>query len=243
VFPSTVLPLSSPYDPYASRGESGDLAKAKDEMRRSRYDHNGDGVCDDAACRNVLMISSTTPPSPNQEPIIDSALAEIGIHLKIRELTPSSAYSAIQEVKTLAPMASFTQWGKDYADPYTYAVLFDSAGIICQGESNYSEVGMTSAQAKSCGVTAEWRRTRPPSVDALIARCERVSGANRRDCWTQLDKTVTTRIVPWVPFLWSHTVTTTASSVTKYEYDQNAGLISFVHIAVDNHVDPNTLSL
>jgi hypothetical protein len=92
-------------------------------------------------------------------------------------------------------------------------------------------------------VTAEWQRAKPPSVDGLITRCEALSGASRSSCWVRLDREIMTTIVPWVPFLWSRTVSTTGSAVTHFEYDQNAGLISFVHSAVDNNVDPNSLHL
>jgi ABC-type transport system substrate-binding protein len=35
------------YNPYATPGDRGDLAAAKAEMAQSKYDSNGDGVCDD----------------------------------------------------------------------------------------------------------------------------------------------------------------------------------------------------
>ena len=36
----------SEYNPYASEGNKGDEAKAKEEMKQSKYDSNKDGVCD-----------------------------------------------------------------------------------------------------------------------------------------------------------------------------------------------------
>ena len=41
-------------------------------------------------------------------------------------------------------------------------------------------------------------------------------------------------VVPWVPYLWANAFTVTAKSVTHYEYDQFAGMISLCHIAVNN---------
>jgi hypothetical protein len=40
--------------------------------------------------------------------------------------------------------------------------------------------------------------------------------------------------VPWIPYLWAQTVTTTAPSVTKYEFDQFSTQISLTQIAVNN---------
>jgi hypothetical protein len=53
-------------------------------------------------------------------------------------------------------------------------------------------------------------------------------------CFAELDKKIMTEVVPWVPFLWSQVVTTTAPSVTKYEFDQFSGFISLTQIAVNN---------
>ena len=41
--------------------------------------------------------------------------------------------------------------------------------------------------------------------------------------------------VPWVPYLWNKVVYITAPSVTRYEYDQSSGEISFVNTAVNNN--------
>ena len=38
--------LGPEYNPYASEGNRGDEAKAKEEMKQSKYDSNKDGVCD-----------------------------------------------------------------------------------------------------------------------------------------------------------------------------------------------------
>jgi hypothetical protein len=51
----------------------------------------------------------------------------------------------------------------------------------------------------------------------------------------ELDKEIMNEVVPWVPFLWAQVVTTTAPSVTKYEFDQFSGFISLTQIAVNNN--------
>ena len=48
-------------------------------------------------------------------------------------------------------------------------------------------------------------------------------------------------IAPWVPYLWANSFTITAKSVTHYEYDQFPGVVSFCHIAVDNHISADSI--
>jgi len=237
--PSTVLSFKGQrYDPFPSPNFRGNLNAAKNEMKQSKYDHNGDGICDDPVCKNVLFVNRTTPPHVNMTPTIQENLASIGINLKVRELDTGTAYTTIQTVKNLVPIAANAGWGKDYADASTFGVLFISSGINCEGQINYAEVGMTEDEARKCGVLSEWQAaggTAIPSVDSLYKQCSALLGQSRTDCWIGFDKKVTADVVPWVPYLWATHFTIVAPSVTHFEYDQFAGQISFCHIAVDNN--------
>ena len=56
-------------------------------------------------------------------PTLTSAIVKV----KPRELASSAAYTTIQTVKNLIPIALNAGWGKDYADPYAFVgALFDS---------------------------------------------------------------------------------------------------------------------
>jgi hypothetical protein len=77
-----------------------------------------------------------------------------------------------------------------------------------------------------------------PSVDRDIARCTALSGHERTDCWVRFDEDLTTRSVPWVPYLWTTTVTATGPTLTRFEFDQFSATISLCHIAVNNEIDP-----
>jgi len=245
IMPPTVLDFGGEtYDPYESPNESGDINKAKEEMSQSKYDKNGDGKCDDSVCNNVLFVNRNIPPWTKYSPIIQNNLSALGITLKPRELDTGTAYTTIQTVKNLVPIAANAGWGKDYADPFTFAdLLFGSGGILCTGQVNYSEAGMTQAQAKECGVTAEWNATHPDQwdTDKDIDHCEGLADQERTDCWIQYDKKIMEDIVPWVPYRWATNITVLGDSVTKYEFDQFAGTISWAHIAVNNNVNPATL--
>jgi peptide/nickel transport system substrate-binding protein len=245
IMPPTVLAgFPAGYDPYPSPNHAGDVNAAKNEMKQSKYDSNGDGLCDAAACKNVLFVNRTTPPHVNMTPTIQENLASIGINLKVRELDTGTAYTTIQTVKNLIPIAANAGWGKDYADASTFGVLFISSGIICEGQVNYPEVGMTQKEAQACGVESQWQAaggTSIPNVDAQYNDCSKKLDQERTDCWVAFDKNLTENVAPWVPYLWANSFTLVNKSVTHYEFDQFSGVISLCHISVDNKISASSL--
>src|SRR5207249_7779949 len=229
----------------ASPNESGDVNAAKQEMSQSKYDKTHDGVCDASVCNNVLFVNRNIEPFTKYTPSIRENLVSIGIHVKVRELVTGTAYTTIQTVKNLVLIAANAGWGKDYADPSTFAVLFDSSGISCEGQVNYSEVGMTLKQAQECGpnVVAAWKAlsSPPASVDNEIKNCNKLTGGQRQDCWIQFDKDLMENVVPWVPYRWGNAITVVGSTVSNYVFDQFSGAISFCNISVNNNVSASSL--
>ena len=43
--------------------------------------------------------------------------------------------------------------------------------------------------------------------------------------------------VPWVPYLWAKNITVTGTTVTKFEFDQFSGYLSYTQMAVNNKRD------
>jgi peptide/nickel transport system substrate-binding protein len=229
--------LTGDYNPYASEGNRGDEAKAKEEMKQSKYDSNKDGVCDAKECANLVMINRNVTPWTDAEAVVVSSLAKIGIKVKPRELASSAAYTTIQTVKNLIPIALNAGWGKDYADPYTFVgPLFDGRNIIATGNTNYALVGLTPAKAKELGISIPSGAT-IPNVDADIDACQKIPNTQpdqRNECFANIDKKLMETAVPWVPYLWAQNVTVTGPSVTKFEFDQFSGYLSFTQMAVNN---------
>jgi peptide/nickel transport system substrate-binding protein len=218
------------YQPYKTEGDAGNLDEAKAEMMQSKYDSNQDGVCDAPECNNVLHVTRNTDIWVNMEPVIEQALGKIGIKLVSREFEDS--YTVIQTVKRAVPISSTPGWGKDYADPSTFMVLFDSRSILPEGNVNYSLVGLTPEQAKdiSAGGTVEGI----PSVDADIDNCnETLDQGERLTCWEDLDKKLTEEVVPWVPYLDATNVDVIDDAVVNYAYDQFSGEMAWSQVAVD----------
>ena len=217
------------YAPYGTEGDAGDVEKAMEAMRESKYDTDQDGMCDAPECKNVLHVTRTTDVWRNMVPVIEESARKIGIELTTREFEDS--YTVIQTVKRQVPISSTPGWGKDYADASTFMVLFDSESILPEGNVNYSLVGLTPEQAREVGARGTIEGI--PSVDEEIAQCNELQDDERLDCWTELDQTLTEDVVPWVPYLDANADFVTSDALTHYAYDQFAGEPAWAHMAVD----------
>jgi peptide/nickel transport system substrate-binding protein len=237
IMPPTLLGnrLGADYNPYASQGNRGDEAKAREEMRQSRYDRDKDGRCDAAACRDLVFLTPNESPATEIQPIIVQGLAKLGIDLAPRELAPGGVFSTFQTVANRIPLVQ-SGWAKDYPDPYTFAApLFASSSIIPTGNANHALIGLTREQAAKLELA--YPAGGVPSVDADIERCQAILITQveaRRGCWADLDKKLMEQVVPWVPLAWDVAAILTAPSLTKYEFDQSTGEISLTRIAVNN---------
>jgi peptide/nickel transport system substrate-binding protein len=229
--------LGSDYNPYPSDGNRGDEAKAKEEMKQSKYDSNKDGVCDAKECSDLVMINRNTPVYADSEAVVVSSLEKIGIKVKPRELASSAAYTTIQTVKNKIPIALNAGWGKDFADAVSFVLpLFDGRSIIPTGNTNYPLVGLTADQAKNLGVSIPAGVT-IPSVDADVDACQKIPATQadqRNECFANIDKKLMEEVAPWVPYLWAKNITVTGSTVTKWEFDQFSGYLSYTQMAVNN---------
>jgi peptide/nickel transport system substrate-binding protein len=237
VIPPTVLNgrLGAEYNPYASEGNRGDEAKAKEEMKQSKYDSNQDGVCDAAACRNLVFLIPNETPYTEVQPIIQQGLAKLGIVLKPRELAPGTVFTTFQTVANKIPLVH-SGWAKDYADPVTFAIpLFAGSSIIPVGNTNHALVGLTPDQAAELKV--DYPAGGVPSVDTDIQRCQAIPASDadtRMGCWADLDKKLMEQVVPWVPLDWDLATVLAAPSLTRYVFDQASAEISLTQIAVNN---------
>ena len=212
------------YDPYPF-----DETKAAEEMKLSKYDTNKDGVCD-SACKGLFFVTRNLPQWEAMTPIIEAQLKKIGITVETRALPTGNAYTTIQTLSRKVPIAANAGWGKDFADPATFMVLFDGRNILATGNSAYPLVGLTKAQATKFGLT--YPAGGIPSVDADIDACFPTSGQERTDCFAALDKKLMEEAVPWVPYLFANSVEI-AGPALNYRFDQFSGEQAFVNESVD----------
>jgi peptide/nickel transport system substrate-binding protein len=225
-------PTSEEYDPYATPNFAGDVDAAMDEMRQSVYDTDGDGLCDAPECSGVVMVNRNTSPWTESEAVVVDSLAQIGIEVDVREA--EDHYTIMQTVSNEVPISMNPGWGKDFPDSSSFVgFLFDGRGIACEGNYNYSLVGLTQDKADECGIEFE----DVESVDADIDNCKQVALEGDVDatnqCWIALDERLMEEIVPWVPYLWPTIITTIGPAVTAWDFDQFAGTTAFSKVAVD----------
>ena len=163
------------------------------------------------------------PLPPSSEPLPRPALCTF----TVRQV--NGAYPVIQTPSKNVPISSRPRWGKDYADPSTFIdPLFNT--LLKAGNTNYSLVGITPATAKTLGVKGNVNNV--PSIAAEAKKCASTVGDVRPACYAAIDRKLTTQIVPWIPYLWRDQVNILAPNVTKWTFDQNAGLSGFGHVAV-----------
>jgi peptide/nickel transport system substrate-binding protein len=234
IMPDTLpggLPTS--YDPYQTPNEAGDLAKAKAEMKLSPYDSNHDGKCDVPVCKGLAFINISQFAAIDTE--VQNDLAQIGIQIVPRDLSVTTAFTALFTIKDLEPMSALGGGYADYTGTFSFAQPnFGSAALSGPVSCcNYSLVGLTKAQA------AKYKVPYPaggiPSVDKLINTCEALSGTPRDTCWSNLDKVMMTNVMAWVPYIWGRNIVITGPTVTRYVMDIATTSISLTQIAVSNH--------
>jgi peptide/nickel transport system substrate-binding protein len=219
------------YDPFATPNNSGSLEKAQAEMKQSKYDPGKTGKCTASECKNVLMIADTRAVDNRMIPVIQANAAKIGLKLTVRSI--NGAYTTIQTTNKNIPMSERPGWGKDYADPYTFfGELFDSRALIPSGNTNYSLVGITPQinTDKKLGVKGNLNNV--PSVNADIDACQAKIGDERVTCWENLDKKLTEKVAPWVPYLFANDLAIVGPKVTNWEYDQFSDTTAYSKVAI-----------
>jgi peptide/nickel transport system substrate-binding protein len=211
-----------------------DLAAARAEMARSRYDADGDGICDAAACRDVLALVETKGFEFDYSwwwTLVRDALEQIGIQLE-RATYPCWHATRVDVLEKLAdPRTAYgiglswcAGWGPDFPDGSTFIPLFDSSGLHDGANQNASLLGASPEQLGSWGYDV----TRVPSVDERIDACMALLGAEHTECWARLDQYLSQEIVPWVPLL-----TTSRRFILGERVDHVSVIVQWARPALD----------
>jgi peptide/nickel transport system substrate-binding protein len=210
--------LLADFDPFPQH--SGDLVAARDEMRRSRYDRDGDGRCDDRVCRNVPAVDLSARPGAERgfweaSSLIAADLEKIGIDLRVGWADWTLDYYGPLTSGTAAlGLCPLGGWSVDYLNGSAFfAPLF--AGEQVGGE-NMSFVGASRTQLRVAG----FDRVAVPSVDDRIDRCQALTGTAQTECWADLDRYLMQVIVPWVPLAASRVTIAISARVVQASIDQ-----------------------
>jgi peptide/nickel transport system substrate-binding protein len=221
--------LLADFDPYATENGAGDIEAAKAEMAQSKYDSDGDGVCDDPVCRDLLTFSDAAAPYPKQLALTEQSLEPLGITLDPKALERTTMYAKCEDPNTGWQLCTSTSWGKDYADGFTFGPpLFSQSAIGPQSCCNDPMVGATQEMLVERG----YDPVPVPSAEDQIRRCVPLTAEERFQCWADLDRYLMEDVVPWVPYLFDNNVVVVSSRVTNWSFDQFAGLPALDHLAV-----------
>ncbi|MGH2629691.1 MAG: ABC transporter substrate-binding protein [Actinomycetota bacterium] len=217
------------FDPYATDNGSGDLEAAKAEMAQSKYDSDGDGVCDDPVCQDLLTFSDAAAPYPKQLALTQQTLEPLGITLDPKALERTTMYAKCEDPNTGWQLCTSTSWGKDYADGFTFGPpLFSQSAIGPESCCNDPMVGVTEEMLGDRG----YDRVAVPSAEEQIQSCVPLTAEERFQCWADLDRYLMEDVVPWVPYLFDNNVVILSSRVSNWSFDQFAGLPALDHLAV-----------
>jgi len=233
------------YNPYRSSGRDEALAQAKREMRLSKYDSNKDGLCDAAACRDVLALAFGRPAAIDAARSIAHDLGLIGIKVHVIPTDGQTFFQKITQPKLRIPLGLAPAWSHDFlnasnfitplfASPDvsgTFTVPGGAAGACC----DYSLVGASAASLKGWG----YHVTHVPSADDRIHQCLRLVGRPQLQCWTGLDQYLTEEIVPWIPLILENAIVTVPARVTNISFDQFTGMPSLDQVVMSSSSAPS----
>jgi peptide/nickel transport system substrate-binding protein len=220
--------LLKDYDPYATANSAGDVNLAKEAMKASVYDTNGDGICDADVCQNVLAVTVNIDPAPKQAALIQQNLEAIGITLDVKEFDITTMYATCNSPADHIPICLATGWGKDFPDAVTFGPPLFGNESIYPSCCNYSLVGATPDQLKKFGYDV----TSVPSVDDMMTACSAKTGDERVQCWADVDKYLMESVVPWVPTRFPNQITITSPRIVNYSFDQFCGCEALDHFAI-----------
>jgi peptide/nickel transport system substrate-binding protein len=226
--------LLQSYDPYTTPGHAGDLAAARREMARSRYDRNHDGVCDAPACKNVLLLTWEDSAQPAMAALVQKNLKQIGIGVRIRVLPRN--YSDLGHDDPPAGKVALVigaQTAPDYPNgsafflPNFYGPEL-ALGKVGNAVPNLSLLGATPDELRRWGYPVR----SVPSVDGRISDCLPLLGLAQTECWATLDQYLMEKVAPWVPLLNVRYAYTVSARVRDFSWDAATGIAALDQIAV-----------
>jgi peptide/nickel transport system substrate-binding protein len=222
--------LLADYDPYATPNDQGDIEAAKAEMAQSKYDTNGDGVCDDPSCQDIVSANDEADPYADQAALFQQNVEPLGITLDVTSFERTTMYDKCNDPGAHVALCMGAGWFKDYADATTFGEpLFGSVAIGPDSCCNYGLVGAPSDLLREHG----YEVTEVPSVDDLHAECDTLPiGDERFQCWADYDRTLTEEIVPWVLINYAREVFVYGDRIVNWDYDQFSSLPSYSELAL-----------
>jgi ABC-type transport system substrate-binding protein len=230
VAPDHVLEgLLEDWRPAWSSDPSGDATAAMAEMRRSRYDRDGDGRCDDEVCRDVRALAWRRD-APYVElwdwSAIVEALRTIGIVLDVTTVGPARCYRHAYDPSE--------RWGIVIGCPLGWYVDYPNGSVFFEGlmsSGHFTDPLLIGEPAEQLGAWG-YDVTEVPNIDDRIDACMPLTGPEQVRCWAELDQYVSTHIVPWIPLNRGMTVAAVSDRVVAFSFDASLGEVAFDQISL-----------
>lgn len=200
--------------PYRTADDTGSLERAKAEMRKSKYDADGDGICDRSACAKIAAVGPATSPGSEMAQQIVADLKRVGIDLDV-QLTDDQ-FKLLDDPGNRIALNTSAAWGSEPFDAAQMAgPLFSSRFIGPKACCNEVLMGATPKQLEQWGFPVR----EVPSVQDEIDKCARLPlGSERVSCWTRFDRKITEEIVPWIFLLNETKVRIVSSRLARVPY-------------------------
>lgn len=228
--------LLAGWEPGWLTASGSDLSAARAEMARSRYDRDGDGRCEAAACRSVrtlVMRQSETwsvPLWPWRR--WAHSLTALGIWLDVHTAPVTRFGSgfwrhAMRPSERNALLVGWTGWIADYPNASTVFIPMLQHPTD-EWNNDLSLIGATSDQLH------RWRYTtdRVPNIDEQINRCMVRTGREQIVCWAELDQYLMNEIVPWIPISADVLNVALSDRIDRYSFDQSLNAPAYDQISL-----------
>ena len=212
------------YVPSWLSGSSSDatrLAAARAEMRKSRYDRNGDGRCDAPSCSGGLAYVPAFPIHPEWEPaaqLVADQLRTLGLRFHQEKLDPFPGGYFARDLRRHVAIRLMSGFTKDYPGAATFLrTLYGSEGILSGITiTNHTLVGASPELLRRYGFEV----THVPSEDARIAACQPLLFGAAARCWADVDRSVMEQLVADVPIVTTMDAWIYGPRVERFTVDQ-----------------------
>jgi ABC-type transport system substrate-binding protein len=186
----------------ASSSDAARLAAARAEMRKSRYDRNGDGRCDAPSCSGDLAYVPAFPIHPEWGPaaqLVADQLRPLGLRFHQEELDPFPGGYFATDLRRHVAIRLMSAFTKDYPGAATFLrTLYGSEGIRSGTTiGNHTLVGASRELLRRYGFEV----THVPNEDARIAECQPLLFGTAARCWADVDRSVMEQLVADVPIV------------------------------------------
>jgi hypothetical protein len=198
------------YDYY---GSTGNVAAARREMAASKYDRNGDGICDADVCGPIdLVVASDRPDEVSGARVIASDVRSIGLHVHV-EAVSSRRYGAVYSDPSAHVALTYTGWIKDIPSASSFFSTLYTASTIQRHD--LSMVGADAATLRHFG----YAPVSIPNVDPLLSSCEHQAFAAQTRCWATVDQDMTENVVPSIPLTQQQSAWAVGARVRDFTVD------------------------